>query len=467
MASSFTSAPLPLLGKRKYAESNCDLGELNTTTWRSGQPPLVTPPPSLLPARLTAQNLRLHTQLENSEESSSMTGRSTTATTAADHDDEVSLAKHRIKIHSHAPLPLELRRFLRDVVEVKRVPESPSAKHLHDAQPFAQSLPESKSIELIGTYLRFPDKLNPGDVRAEANIYLAHETRFERLYVKHADGTRLTQPRPDRVNAYMPSSIAKGYIPVPFTPAQELILSEGNINPAMFAPWLTAQFKSALIGLLAAALQGARDGYAVQRYLLSLFQRAGITPTVIDTLHWSLTCNTQMAQLFCHWYDHVDNRYHMYELCSAGLRAPFHNLDRNPDMVQMRMCLRNILDWSQHERLDRIREVVNAIEEKRQAEDIELAEAEARLQAKTRADAEYTASKRGKKGPSRKKTTTGSHTVGFQIPCSSSAREQYGGNRQHEASPQNTTGRASSGASSKRFRTERFQGEDSEDELAA
>lgn len=254
-------------------------------------------------------------------------------------------------------------------------------------------------------------------------------------------------------------------ISVPFTPAEEQILNEGNITLGMFAPWLTGRFKTAPVGLLVAALQAARDGVAVQNWLLALFQRAGIKPTVVDTLHWSLVCNTQSAQLFCHWYNNDDGRYHIFELCSAGLRAPFRKLDRNKDMVRMRMYLRNILEWAQYERLDRIREVVATIQQNRQVEAAKLAKAEAQLQARARASAQATAPKRRKKAPSHRTSTTDTRSVAFTVPSSTPSDEGYGGSRQHETSPRNTAGRTSA-SSSKTHRGQPRQDEDSQDELA-
>ncbi|KAJ4365357.1 hypothetical protein N0V95_000504 [Ascochyta clinopodiicola] len=306
----------------------------------------------------------------------------------------------------------------------------------------------------------FPDRLNPADDRAEDNIYLAHESHFDRQYVKHSSGSFLTQARPDRVNAYLSFKIANGRLPTPFTKEEEQVLNEGNIHPRMFCPWLTAQFKSTQIGLLVASLQGARDGVAVQNYLFTLFRRAGITPTIVDTLHWSLACNTQTVQLFCHWRGE-DSSYHIHEFCSASLRASFQDLDRYKDMVRMRMYLRNILEWSQYERLDRIRQIVAVILKKRDIEAANLAQAEARVRAQA-VNVQSAATRRVKaKTISRRSGTTAATSVAFSAPTD----EGYGRSRQHETSPRNTSGRTS-GSSSKRRRSEHLEDGGSADELA-
>lgn len=64
----------------------------------------------------------------------------------------------------------------------------------------------------------FPDCLDPTEERAENDVYLALEARFDWKYVKHwGGGALLRQARPDVVNAYMSNNIAINRFEVPFT----------------------------------------------------------------------------------------------------------------------------------------------------------------------------------------------------------------------------------------------------------
>lgn len=318
------------------------------------------------PTPLTVKNLQLHTRLESPQTVHSMAvGSSASAASCAVYDSQTELQAYGVVLDSSAPLPVPLQHYVDISVKAPQAPESPSAKHLHHFQPFAQATgAKSKSLALIAPYLMFPDCTDLGDDRAEKDVYFAYECQFERPYVRHSNGSCLTQPRPDKTNSYMPQRIAGGRISAPFDDDEEAILNEDSIHRDALCPFLTAEFKNAMDGLLVATLQGARDGVAVQNYLQALFDRADMTPTVVDTCHWSLTCNTQSAQLSLHWWGQ-DGRYHMHEFCNGNLRAPCCELDRNGNMVRLRKFLRNILGYAMNERLRRIKEVIAAIQSKR------------------------------------------------------------------------------------------------------
>jgi hypothetical protein len=117
----------------------------------------------------------------------------------------------------------------------------------------------------------------------------------------------------------------------------------------------------------------------------------------------------------------------MTEHSRASLRGTHWKLERNEDMARMRKYLRNILEWAQNERLNRIRKVIAAIRVKR---------ANAAKQA--RAEAEQKAG--GQAGAQR--TSTSSRTVGFAESPASRSGEAFGTSRQHETSPSNTSARS-------------------------
>ena len=328
---------------------------------------LSTEPKHLQRAELTTENLRIHTKLEGTVVSETMPPKGTTQTpansTATEFDDEPTLKQYGIVLNSKAKMPRELVDHIKQIIERERPGDSPSAKRLHDIEPFATTSSESAALELIIAHLMFPDRRR--DSEAPANICLVNETYFDRQYVKHpAGGRNLRQARPDRVNAYLPSWLAQGLVDVPFTLEEEAILDDGNLHPDVYSPWLTGQFKNADHGHTVAMKQGARDATAVQNWYLQFFSRAEMIPTVVDTVHWSITCNFETVKLFCHWYS-SENKYHMTEHSRVSLRGPHRKLERNEDMARMRKYLRNLLEWAQNERLNRIREVIAAIRVKR------------------------------------------------------------------------------------------------------
>jgi hypothetical protein len=375
---------------------------------------------------LTTENLRVHTKLEGTAISETMPPKGTTQTpansTTTEYDDQATLEQYGIVLDSHAKMPRELVDHIEQIIERERPGDSPSAKRLHDMEPFATISSESAALDIIIRDLMFPDRRH--DPQAPANICLVNETYFDRQYVKHpADGRDLRQARPDRVNAYMPSRNVKGLVDVPFTRDEEAILNEGNLHPDVYAPWLTGQFKNASLGHSVAMKQGARDATAVQNWHFRFFNRADMNPTVVDTVHWSITCNTEGVKLSCHWYS-SDHQYHMTEHSRASLRGTHWKLERNEDMARMRKYLRNLLEWAQTERLNRIREVIAAIRTRR---------------ANAAKEAKEDAEKKVGSQAGEQRASKSSRTVGFAESPTPRSGEAFGTNRQHYTSPSNTS----------------------------
>jgi hypothetical protein len=456
MTPTATSAPrfLPLMPQRRTrADCDCALDNIDSKLpQKRPRSPRTPSPTRLTRAELTIENLDYHTRLENPGEAHNMAGASSATTTVTNVDDETKLTKYGVALNSHKPLPPALQSHIDKIVMAPRAPESPSAKALHLVQPFAAAWgSESKAIELITKYLMFPDRTDPLDERGERDISFVHEAQFDRQYVQHTDGTFLTQPRPDRTNAYLSQYNTCDLVPAAFTEEEEAIICEGSIHKEALFPWLIGEFNSAKIGIRIAVLQCARTGLAVNNYLAKFYRRADIEPTVVETCHWSIACNPEIAHLLLHWRAQ-DGRYHVHSFSRASLRAPFSNLDRNEDMVKMRKCLRNILEYARNERLQRLKQVIAAIQKKENTEVAQLPLAPAALPRRRQSNS--TLRRSGTSGPA----------VAFDM----TSDEGYS-SRRNVGLPQQVALRRSGrtpGAPSKRRRTDLPEDDDESDELA-
>jgi hypothetical protein len=99
------------------------------------------------------------------------------------------------------------------------------------------------------------------------------------------------------------------------------------------------------------------------------------TPTwkkasVIDKAHFSLTCDTETAQLWVHWLEPSqsapgEHEYYMHCSKKAFLRP---DDKRDTSLMDMRKMLRNILWYAVTKRLARIKTTIKALQHKQQQE---------------------------------------------------------------------------------------------------
>ncbi|KAJ4365363.1 hypothetical protein N0V95_000510 [Ascochyta clinopodiicola] len=352
------STPSPRSSKRWQSEPCTPSHQRHL---REDSPPALQLPAPLNP--LTETNLREHTQHTNPDQThilnmttSSVSSKASTSLTA--------LEQYGVIINDNVADPPIIQQFIRDVIEKEREHETPGARRLHMMQPIASVGSESAIIALIDKWLMFRDEEH--DLGGEEHISLCHETNFAREYVQHQEALRsLPQPRPDRANSYVSyrrQNDTKGRLKSPFTREDEEIIREDTIHDVVLFPWLTAQFKNAIKGSLEEAKwQCARDGVASSNYLRKFFTRAGKPVNELTTMHWSLGCNGKHAELYYHWGDQ-HGRHHMKRFCSAELGATNLRDDRNQQMVYMRKCLRNLLEYVKTERLAKIKEVIHTIQ---------------------------------------------------------------------------------------------------------
>ncbi|KAJ8114324.1 hypothetical protein OPT61_g3769 [Boeremia exigua] len=336
------------------------------------EPPEFRLPPLLCP--LTESNLQRHTAHTNAESVSTDEMAPSAYSKGSVHFESLqTLSNYGVIIgNGQAMYNVDIiGTFLDDVIRRPRA-ETPGAKKLHLVAPLAILIGgEAETIILIDNHLMFRDAMH--ELGGEHHIYKGVEVNFNREYVTHPKDMEksLAQPRPDRANGYVAYPVQEasmGLLVSPFTEDEHAIVMEDSINERVLFPWLTAQFKSAIgESIEVAKLQCARDGVAVNNYMRQFYERAGMPSDELMTMHWSIACDINIAQLYCHWQD-KQGKFHMDLFCSAGLYAcDPHQEDRNAQMVFMRKCLRNLLEHVQGARLDSIKTAIRAIQAKRNA----------------------------------------------------------------------------------------------------
>lgn len=246
---------------------------------------------------------------------------------------------------------------------------------------------EFEAIEHIAPHLGFLSAHAKGG--AEYN-YMVPEVEFNLAYISHRDDSRfkLKKPRVNKALGYMrrefirtqPKRISSKLQPA-FTAEEETkLLDDPAVRPIsryVLCPWHTMEFKSfeAYAGLKQAKLQAAGNGAAACEHMYQLYRHAGVEPTAVDTMHWSLTCDTKTAELFVIWRQQSANepaRYHMRREWSTTLEAPNNSDDEDKDenedehgvenalVADLRNRLRNLLDHASGARLTRIKRDVLA-----------------------------------------------------------------------------------------------------------
>jgi hypothetical protein len=130
-------------------------------------------------------------------------------------------------------------------------------------------------------------------------------------------------------------------------------------------PFLTCQWTSHIgtQGHYQVCRQGARDGAAIVNYLHEFYTSAGKAAALVDTCHWSLTCDMHTVILYIHWAERDGQgvmQHHMKKVDQEFLRAARD--PTNAAMARFRQHLRNILKRSLGERLERLKAAVPLLE---------------------------------------------------------------------------------------------------------
>lgn len=327
------------------------------------QRPTPCPPQSPAIAALTFENLLRHTQaldpdgdiiMPRSPTKSRETGTTMNDTLA---DSRIALETFGLQLDSRAQYPAELQEHLQTFIHKLPSIQSPAAGLLKDIERIMRTANETTLVLKVAPLLLFKDRLIGSDgehsIRLDANVYL-------RQYLVNNGSTQLTQPRPDICVGYVRRYEADGRTMAKFTTEEETVLLRYNASTGSetLFPFVTGQAKSAGDNYEKVVLQTARDALALSRSMINLCNAAGVCPTVVDPLHWSITCNAREVALHIHWNEQqIDGtfRYHMKEVTRADLGATGRGLST------YRAYLRNILDYALNQRVARLKELVQAV----------------------------------------------------------------------------------------------------------
>jgi hypothetical protein len=283
-------------------------------------------------------------------------------------DDDVKLQVFRLKVDSKTALPPILEKHIREVIKRKRSFSSPNAKKIKFIQPIAANENELSGMEKLATYLLFAGEAEGGD----AHVHRVQEASLSSDYLPPPPNqfvkdmyTTLTKPRPDLAVGYITVQQADQVgIGSPFDIKEEEALLKDALMANLHFPFLTCQWKAAKSGQghWHAARQGARDGATIMRYLACFYRKARITPSVVDTCHWSLTCDMSTVLLYVHWLEtNTDGEtvYHMKCVQQEFL----NDLEdtENSSVALFRQRLHNIKDYALGERLDNIKAAIPKI----------------------------------------------------------------------------------------------------------
>lgn len=167
--------------------------------------------------------------------------------------------------------------------------------------------------------------------------------------------TPLEQAQPDTAVGYIREGLAK-VLPIAslFTQQEDQDLARFQVCAGLHAPFFTCQWKGAKNpNHTAAQNQGARDGAVIVNYLRWIYQTAESTtsePSVMNTCHFSATCDISTIILFFHWAS-IENgvvTHYMEEMDDLSLKKP-------RDMSISRTFIRNLQDHALAGRLSNIK----------------------------------------------------------------------------------------------------------------
>jgi hypothetical protein len=277
-------------------------------------------------------------------------------------------------IHSEASraMPDALQSFVDDRIKAYCRIRSLSARDVGRDQLVAVHKSERGGIELLAPNILLKGEIHGGEtyIIQDAEVVLDGEHIPEAPSQKVVDTwTALSKSVPDHAIGYISSSDAGCWrVTGPFNQVQDNdVVSYASSPPsplfkktectlpqltavvpaaASLFPFLTAEWKSdGSEGHTHAALQAVLGAACVVNNNYAFLKHAGMMPTLLDTIHFSLTCNMDTVKLYVHWREFFEGDIHHYSkrISSHGLRDADED-ESNPDMLKFRARLRNILD---------------------------------------------------------------------------------------------------------------------------
>lgn len=223
-------------------------------------------------------------------------------------------------------------------------------------------------VEELVNYLLFSREAQSGEVHVDR----VREAILVREFLPPApigsvedDYGTLTQPRPDHAVGYITMrEAAPDHVTAPLTKPEERVVLKDPVMTNLHFPFLTCQWKSAKgsQNLWHAERQGARDGATIVNYMHHFYTAAGIKPSVVDTCHWSLTCDMRSTDLFVHWRDiNEDGEVEYYMECVQNEHLNKAGDPENSGMALMRQRLHNVREYALDERLKNIKAAIRTV----------------------------------------------------------------------------------------------------------
>ncbi|KAF1998830.1 hypothetical protein P154DRAFT_564388 [Amniculicola lignicola CBS 123094] len=289
-------------------------------------------------------------------------------------DTSLKLAAYQILVDYGHELPLALKEHVSTTILVPRdpnVPLSPNAAKIKQQRRVATQQNERNGIKRIEPYMLFRGAAEDDPrVSAAPLVYSKDDINLHRYFLPPApdktvkeDWKELSQPRPDTAIGYVTRRDAQSTEPpslTAFTAREERLLDAFCLTQYLLFPFLTSQWKTpnSNENISHAHNQAARDGAAIVNYLYEFYSLAypDQKPVVVDTAHYSLTCDLHTAQIWVHWRD--EEGHHMEMIYEFSLR-------KENEIVEGRGILKNILSHALGDRLVKIKDALPAFEKSR------------------------------------------------------------------------------------------------------
>ncbi|KAF2820811.1 hypothetical protein CC86DRAFT_374129 [Ophiobolus disseminans] len=315
-------------------------------------------PPSV---PLTSHNLARLQQALSPEAMPPARTTSPTRTTATTLDDRHKLECYDINVDTATKMPAALMTHIDTVMLRSRSPNdvpSPNARIAVARRPVVAMQNETGgSKEFAHLLLPMGEADESGRAEPVPFVTQKAELLLNRYFLPSAPDPAVTktwkalsQPKPDSCVGYILQREAKAArVRAPFTAEEEGVLNDYVLTKLMYMPFMTAQWKAphGNEGLFAAQSQSARDGAVIVNHLYDLYRVAySKTPGVVETCHFSVTCDIQSVEIWVHWRD--GSSHHM-ELIFEG------HCRKEVQMLDMRAIVRNIQQYAINERLRSIR----------------------------------------------------------------------------------------------------------------
>lgn len=348
-----------LLGQRD-GHSSLDIHQ-STVSTETPQREEPAPMQSIHRADLTTENLLRHTQSFDPAAGIIMgapTHQTTTNGNESAADSRQALEDFGIDIGTHEYYPAGLKQHIETYIKKSSSIQSPSAGWMKNLEKVLTMETEATLVRSLAPLALFGDKISypfngPDYIRLDFNV------SFWRHLVNNGR-RQLTQPQADMCVGYVRQYQAEGRTSAKFTKDEEAVLLKYNASTTKetLFPFVIGQAKTAQGNYDKAILQSARDATALSRSIQKLCEAAGEALTVVDTLHWSVTCNARELSLHIHWSVQQGNgsfRHYMKEFAYARLSAEGQGLP------EYRAYMRNILDFALEQRVQRLKYLVHKI----------------------------------------------------------------------------------------------------------